>query len=136
MLMALMVLAAWAGQLPLFLVAFGSVLYHELCHVLAAVLCGYSVTRIEVLPFGSVAQIQGLFEERPQSEMLIALAGPAANGLYVYRRQAHSAISYAGWKKMGGRLREYATGHPEYFKQYIREDLHMTDAEYAQYFGE
>ena len=46
------------------------------------------------------------------------------------------AISYAGWKKMVGRLREYATGHPEYFKQYIREDLHMTDAEYAQYFGE
>lgn len=83
MLMALIVLAAWAGQLPLFLVAFGSVLYHELCHVLAAVLCGYSVTRIEVLPFGSVAQIQGLFEERPQSEMLIALAGPAANVLMV-----------------------------------------------------
>ena len=83
LLIALVILAAWAGQLPLFMVAFGSVLYHELCHVMAAVLCGYSVTRIEVLPFGSVAQIQGLFEEQPQSEMLIALAGPAANVLMV-----------------------------------------------------
>jgi len=45
------------------------------------------------------------------------------------------AISYEGWKKMVGRLREYATGHPEYFRQYIREDLHMTDAEYEKYFG-
>ncbi len=83
LLMVLVVLAAWVGQLPFFLVSFGAVLYHELCHVLVAVLCGYAVTRIEVLPFGSVAQIQGLFEEQPQSEMLIALAGPSANLLMV-----------------------------------------------------
>jgi stage IV sporulation protein FB len=83
LLLVLFLLAALVGQLPVFALAFIAVLYHELCHVLAARLCGYKVSAIEILPFGSVAQIQGLFEGRPQQEMVIALAGPASNLLMV-----------------------------------------------------
>ena len=75
--------AIFVDGFVLLLISFAAVLYHEICHVLVAVMCGFSIKRIEVLPFGSVAQIQGLFEEHPHAEMLIALAGPAANVLLV-----------------------------------------------------
>jgi len=79
----MVLLAAAAGELPSLTVSFGAVLYHELMHVLAAALLGYPVTVLELLPYGSVAKIEGLYEEAPHAELLIALAGPASNLLMV-----------------------------------------------------
>ena len=76
-------LAAVCDQLPELSLSFAAVLYHELMHVLAAALLGYPVTALELLPFGSAARIEGLYEQSPQAEFLIALAGPASNVLMV-----------------------------------------------------
>ena len=79
----MILLAAMVDELPAVMVSFSAVLYHELMHMLAAVLMGYSVTSLELLPFGSSAVIEGLYEEAPHAELLIALAGPASNVLMV-----------------------------------------------------
>ena len=80
---AALLLAAACDQLPEMSLSFAAVLYHELMHVLAATLLGYPVTALELLPFGSSARIEGLYEQSPQAEFLIALAGPASNVLMV-----------------------------------------------------
>ena len=74
-----MVAAALSGYLTLYLLAFALVLLHEGCHALAARAFGFSTREIELLPFGGVARIDGLFELNPNAEIGIAAAGPACN---------------------------------------------------------
>jgi stage IV sporulation protein FB len=76
---AVMLVAALSGYLTVFLLSFALVLLHEGCHGLAARACGFSVREIELLPFGGVARIDGLFELDPTAEAIIAAAGPASN---------------------------------------------------------
>jgi Zn-dependent protease len=70
----------WEFLLGLGLVAlvFGSVLLHELGHCTMAGQFGVRVLDITLWPFGGVARIEQV-PARPQSELLIALAGPAVN---------------------------------------------------------
>jgi stage IV sporulation protein FB len=78
---AVMVVAALSGYLSVFLVSFVLVLLHEGCHALAARAFGFGTREIELLPFGGVARIDGLFELNPTAEFFIAAAGPACNVL-------------------------------------------------------
>ena len=79
-LLPLVVVAAAAfGMLKPLCLGFIAVLLHELSHVLAALACGFHINSIELLPFGGVARIEGLFEHNPGAEVLIALAGPLSN---------------------------------------------------------
>jgi stage IV sporulation protein FB len=77
--LAVMVLAALTGYLSIFLLSFAVVLLHECCHALAARSFGFAVREVELLPFGGVARIEGLFELDPTAEVVIAAAGPACN---------------------------------------------------------
>ena len=54
-------------------------LLHEGCHAAAARAFGFGVREIELLPFGGVARIDGMFELNPTAEFVIALAGPLCN---------------------------------------------------------
>ena len=83
----MILLAAMVDELPAVMVSFSAVLYHELMHMLAAVLMGYSVTSLELLPFGSSAVIEGLYEEAPHAELLIALAASAILGYWGKQRR-------------------------------------------------
>jgi stage IV sporulation protein FB len=76
---AVMLAAAVSGFLTIYLLAFALVLLHELCHAAAARAFGFGVREIELLPFGGVARIEGLFELNPTAEFFIALAGPLCN---------------------------------------------------------
>lgn len=76
---AVMLVAALSGYLTVFLLSFALVLLHEGCHALAARAFGFGVKEIELLPFGGVARIDGLFELNPTAEFFIAAAGPASN---------------------------------------------------------
>ncbi|MBC8531542.1 M50 family metallopeptidase [Gehongia tenuis] len=60
-------------------VVFLIILAHEACHALAARALGLTVLSIEILPFGGVARIEGVFEAGPVKEMLVAIAGPLCN---------------------------------------------------------
>lgn len=61
------------------LIIFSIVLIHELAHTLVAIAHKYSVTEIELFPFGGVAKIDGLMGANPKTEIKIALAGPIVN---------------------------------------------------------
>lgn len=72
-----------AGVLDRGLIAFGTVLVHELAHVLVARRLGLTVTHIELLPFGGVARIENAMVLDPPREILVAIAGPLTNLILV-----------------------------------------------------
>ncbi len=61
------------------LVAFGLVIIHEFAHLIMAYSAGYKVGRIEIFPFGGMAEYSGLLEMEPWQEIRVALAGPVFN---------------------------------------------------------
>lgn len=67
--------------------ALGALLLHEAGHVLAARVCGARLTRVELTPFGGVADYDGVGLS-PAREALTALGGPLASlaGLALGRR--------------------------------------------------
>lgn len=91
--------AAVSGQMAALTIPFSAILYHEIMHALAAAMMGYPVTLLELLPFGSTARIEGLYEEAPHAELLIALAGPASNVLMVMALttvEAYTGLAFPG----------------------------------------
>ncbi len=61
------------------LVVFVALLLHDLAHILVAALFNVKTYELELLPFGSTARMDDIFEQHPVAEVLIALAGPAAS---------------------------------------------------------
>ncbi len=61
------------------LLAFCIVFLHEIAHVIMAKIRKYKILKVEIFPFGAMAEYQGLLEMDPVSEIKIALAGPFLN---------------------------------------------------------
>ena len=74
-----LLLAALSGYLGVFLLSFALVLLHEGSHAVVANAYGFRAREIELLPFGGVARIDGLYDANPDAELAIAAAGPACN---------------------------------------------------------
>jgi Zn-dependent protease len=77
--------AGWQGLLwieAFMVVVFCCVVAHEFGHALTAQRFGVHVPRILLLPIGGMAEFDRI-PRRPRHEMLIALAGPAVNGIIV-----------------------------------------------------
>jgi len=71
---------AWVtGALTEYSLTVASLALHELCHAGMARLCGFRIHGLSLLPVGMQARIEGLFETRPHSEVMIAMAGPLSN---------------------------------------------------------
>ncbi|HLV08854.1 MAG TPA: M50 family metallopeptidase, partial [Halanaerobiales bacterium] len=67
------------GMLVEAIIAFSLVLFHELIHLIVAFHYGYNVNKIELFPFGGMAEYNGLLEMEPLQELKVALAGPLFN---------------------------------------------------------
>src|SRR5690554_5283309 len=64
------------------LIAFALVIIHEFVHIIIAHRSGFKVSRIEIFPFGGMAEYSGLLEMEPWQEFKVALAGPSFNLLF------------------------------------------------------
>ncbi|WP_165912439.1 M50 family metallopeptidase [Effusibacillus lacus] len=81
----LMAMSAWTPYFGQMLLLFATVLLHELGHVGAALLFGYRVKDITILPFGGVARLEhGSLGWQPRHEAIIALAGPFINFVLLF----------------------------------------------------
>lgn len=96
------------GLLPQALILFGSVLAHELAHVIVARGAGLAVESVELLPFGGVARLEDFLELDPAVERSVALAGPVTN------------LFLAG---LALALETYRLGRPEYVTFFLRTNL-------------
>ena len=68
----------WFGYVGIFVALFLSVLIHEYAHILVASHYGVKISRLNLLPFGAMVEIESKW--LPQSHrILILLAGPLAN---------------------------------------------------------
>lgn len=77
---ALLLLAAMVGGfLPEALIIIGSLLTHELAHLVVGRGLGLEFRRIYLLPYGGVAQIDNLYAADPPAVAATALAGPLNN---------------------------------------------------------
>ncbi|KAB2952331.1 hypothetical protein F9B85_09235 [Heliorestis acidaminivorans] len=75
-LILLAALYAWAGVGVYVALAFLSVAWHEMGHVLAAKKLGFEVKEVEFFPFGGVARLSAHINHRPRDEISVALTGP------------------------------------------------------------
>lgn len=93
-LLVLMLIYIGLGVWPQALAVFILVFMHEWMHILVAKGYGVQVQAVELLPFGGVARMDGLFEVDPVVETWVAAAGPAAN---IFLALAGLVISQTGW---------------------------------------
>lgn len=97
----LMVLYGVAGLLPMALTVFSVVLLHEIGHSVAACYYHLAVEEIELLPFGGVAKIQGLYGVNPDWEANIAAAGPFTNLLLILGAMLIQITGWVGREHLG-----------------------------------
>lgn len=72
-------LFAVTGMLIEAILAFLLVILHEFVHIIVAFYYGYNVNKLELFPFGGMAEYNGLLEMEPAKEIKVALAGPFFN---------------------------------------------------------
>ncbi|HEX6989911.1 MAG TPA: site-2 protease family protein [Bacillota bacterium] len=76
LLLAALAAAGWAAEA---FILFSALLTHELAHLIVGFGFGIGFRRIELLPFGGVAETDNLYTAEPAAVALTALAGPLNN---------------------------------------------------------
>ena len=78
LLLVLLPAAAVLGSVRLLIIAFLSLCMHEAAHAMAARRLGYSVTGVEIMPFGFIARLD-VSEAPPGDAAAVFAAGPVAS---------------------------------------------------------
>jgi stage IV sporulation protein FB len=97
---AVLALSGFGLQLSVFA---GSLIFHELGHILSASLMGVEITRVDVWPFGASARLERSWQLEPSADSVVAFAGPFNSGILasvasaVQRAMAQSGASSAAY---------------------------------------
>ena len=92
----LMLVFGICGQITEAAVIFACVVFHELCHIIVAAWLGYRVTGLALLPFGGMAEIEGM-NGFGLTECMVVLAGPIGSAL-------GAVLCGWGWSEMTGMI--------------------------------
>lgn len=79
--LALLALTAVLGYWPHVLLLFGTLLAHELAHLMVAQAFEVGISKVELQPYGGIAYLEGSGALDPYAETAVAAAGPANNFL-------------------------------------------------------
>ena len=77
----MMLTAMWLGEGRRLAIMSGSIILHELSHILAARMMHVQVIELELMPVGGAARMENLWRLRPGQMAAVALAGPLCNVL-------------------------------------------------------
>lgn len=75
----MMLTAMWLGEGKRLAIMSGSILLHEMAHILVACMLKVQVIELELMPVGGAARMENLWRLRPGQMAAVALAGPACN---------------------------------------------------------
>lgn len=65
-----------SGEIALYAIVFGSLLFHELGHLLAAKLIGIKVNSCTILPYGGEISMQQFSKIEKKNQLFVIIAGP------------------------------------------------------------
>jgi stage IV sporulation protein FB len=86
----LLFLSGLTGKISELVLAFFSVLIHEIAHILTALGFGYHTVLVEIFPFGGVARMEYSLFNDPVAEAITAIAGPVQSLLLALLAKAFS----------------------------------------------
>ncbi len=72
---------AMSGYALHLMVFLGSLLFHEMGHIMAASWMGAEVAKVVVWPFGAMAKLERTWQLSPPAESMVAFMGPLNSGL-------------------------------------------------------
>ena len=90
----LMLVFGICGQMMEAVVVFACVVFHELCHIAVAVWLGYRAKGLTLLPFGGMAEIEGM-NGYGLRECMVVAAGPVGSAVGAF-------FCGWGWLEMSG----------------------------------
>jgi stage IV sporulation protein FB len=82
MIVPLLLIVGYVGQLQSFFIAFICIVIHECGHILAAKVFNVNIEKIQVLPIGLAAKLKRNYDSPFEEEFLLHIAGPIANVLF------------------------------------------------------
>lgn len=82
-----------SGYTLYFIVFAGSLLIHEMGHLIVAVFLDAEITEVEFWAFGAVGKLEGAWQIEPWSEAMIAISGPFQSALLA----ALGFLAYLGY---------------------------------------
>lgn len=106
-----------AGYTLYFVVFAGSLLVHEMGHLIAAAFLETEISEIEIWAFGAVGRLEGAWQIEPWSEAMIAISGPMQSALLAVL----GVLGYHGYAAMAPGL--YASGQFPLLQFLIRVNL-------------
>ena len=106
-----------SGYALYFIVFAGSLLVHEMGHLMAAGFLDAEISEVEIWAFGAIGRLEGAWQIEPWSEALIAISGPVQSALLA----ALGILGYHGYAAMAPGL--YAPEHFPLLQFLVRVNL-------------
>lgn len=73
-----------SGDLAYYAFIFGSLLFHEAGHLIAAKICGFKVRSCTIMPYGGELHIVNRQKHPPSEQLMLAIGGPIATAILLF----------------------------------------------------